>query len=190
MIDSLYFFVEEESIVILLKSILHKVLPNNFSCHFIVFDGKQDLEKKLIKRLKNLKVPNSHVVVIRDQDREDCHIVKMRLQEKCKSAGKPETMIRVVCRELESFYLGDLKAVEVGLGIKGLAKKQENKKFRQPDQVQSPFKELELLTKKTYQKIAGSRAIAAHMDLAKNSSVSFNHLIQGIQRLVDQHSKP
>jgi hypothetical protein len=82
---------------------------------------------------------------------------------------------------LEAFYLGDLRAVELGLRLRGLLSKQGKAKFRDPDRLQFPSLELEKLTNRQYQKVAGSRAIAPHLDLERPGSPSFHHLIQAIR---------
>ncbi|MDR2141570.1 MAG: DUF4276 family protein [Deltaproteobacteria bacterium] len=66
--------------------------------------------------------------------------------------------------------------------MSGLKKSQEKKKFRNPDSLENPSKELIKLTKKKYQKIAGSKAIAPHLNLqlGTNKSTSFNKLLSGI----------
>jgi hypothetical protein len=91
----------------------------------------------------------------------------------------------VACRELESFYFGDLEAVEKGLGLRGLAAKQNQLKFRASDNLGSPSGELSRLTGNQYQKVSGSRSIAPHMSLDNNRSHSFNVLLSGIKKLVE-----
>jgi hypothetical protein len=59
-------------------------------------------------------LPDSFFVVLRDQDSGDCLEIKERLMALCGRAGKEDALVRIACRELESFYLGDLKAVERG----------------------------------------------------------------------------
>ena len=93
-------------------------------------------------------------------------------------------LVRVACRELESFYLGDLAAVEKGLGLKGLKKKQQGKKFRNPDALGNPANELFRLTRNTYDKVSGSRAIAPYLNLEINCSTSFKVLLSGITNLI------
>ena len=92
-------------------------------------------------------------------------------------------MVRIACRELEAFYLGDLAAVETGLGIPGLKRKQQRASYRDPDSVVKPSRELEKLTGNRYQKVSGSRAIASHLDLVAPRSKSFAQLISAIRRL-------
>jgi hypothetical protein len=90
----------------------------------------------------------------------------------------------VACRELESFYLGDLQAVEKGLGIEGISAQQNRRKYREPDGLGKPSQELINLTGNIYQKVTGSRAIAPYLSLHDNKSHSFNVLLSGIHRLV------
>jgi hypothetical protein len=122
---------------------------------------------------------------MRDQDSSDCHVVKKRLVELCTQATKGEAMVRVACHEMESFYLGDLAAVEKGLSMNGLSAKQNKRKYRNPDNLGNPSEELVKITKGEYQKVSGSRAIEPHLDLVNNRSHSFNVLLTGIRRLAN-----
>ncbi len=177
--------VEEPSAKEMLSAVLLKMLPCDFDVRFITFAGKQDLEKQLCIKLRSWQIPNSIFLIMRDQDAGDCRVVKSRLLKICGEAGSKNIIIRIACRELESFYLGDLRAVEEGLGISGLSKKQNGSKFRNPDYLSNPSKELETLTDRQYQKISGSRAIAQHLSLDNsNCSHSFNIMIEGIKKLL------
>ncbi len=181
---TIVFFLEEPSAREMLKGILPEILPDNVTPKFIIFQGKQDLDKNLGLRLRGWLTPDTKFVVMRDQDAADCRDVKRKLVELCRSAGKMDTLVRVACRELESFYLGDLAAVEKGLDLTGLSKKQAAKKFRDPDQLINPVQEIGRLTKNRYEKIAGSRAIGPYLQLTGNKSRSFCVLIAGIKHLV------
>jgi hypothetical protein len=153
---------------------------------FIPFNGKQDMERKLVRKLQSYRMPDARFVVMRDQDAEpDCTKIKRRLADLCKKAGRPSTLVRIACKELESFYLADLQAVEQGLGVSGIAKRQQESKYRDPDQVVSPKQELRRLTKDVYQPRSGSRAIGPHLDPANKRSRSFRNLVLGIRRLVE-----
>lgn len=176
---------EEPSAREMLKAVLPKILPNDVDVKYIVFEGKQDLEKQVVHRLKHWQMPNSLFLVMRDQDSGDCHKIKSHLSEKVGSSGKKDrAMIRIACHELESFYLGDLAAVENGLTINGLSTKQNSKKFRAPDTLSNAAEELSKITKERYQKISGSRSIAPHLKISgSNRSHSFNVLITGINQL-------
>ncbi len=178
----LVFFLEEESAKALLEKLVPRMIPEGETVHFrcVVFEGKQDLQKNLKQKLRGYLRPNAQFFVLRDQDRSDCVAVKHNLRAICLSAGQPNTVVRIACRELEAFYWGDLGAVEAALGVKGLARRQKTAKFRDPDQIQNPALELERLTQFAYQKVAGSRAIGEHLDLAASRSRSFRHLVGSI----------
>jgi len=178
-------FVEEPSAEAMLKGLLPRLLPGIvFECK--VFDGKQDLERQITLKLRSWNDPNVVFLVIRDQDSEvDCKKVKARLVKLCKEAGKSQTLIRIACRELESFYFGDLVAVETALNISGLSKQKTKAKYRIPDNIVNPSKELEKITNGKYQKTSGSRAIGLHLSLDQNTSHSFNALISGIRKIME-----
>lgn len=183
---TLVFFLEEPSAKEMLKGVLPNIIPENVHLDFKIFEGKQDLEKNLGKILRAWNKPDCVFLVLRDQDSGDCIKIKNNLFEMCRNSKKIPAIVRIACRELESFYLGDLNAIETGLGIHGLAKKQNTEKFRNPDKLSNPSIELEILTKGVYQKISGSRAIAPHLDSNNNRSHSFSVLIKGIRKLIEQ----
>lgn len=187
-VKTIVFFLEEPSAREMLEGLLPRVLPATAQIRYLVFQGKQDLEKNLVKRLRGWQLPDSVFVVMRDQDAGDCHAVKRKLADLCRQAGKSDVLVRVACHELESFYLGDLEAVEKGLGTKGIAVKQNNRKYRSPDNLVHPAEEISRLTGGVYQKVAGSRAIGPHLDPVRNRSHSFTALVAGIWRLLEANS--
>lgn len=171
----------------MLKGVLPRLLPDGITPRYIVFQGKQDLHKQLVRKLRFWQEPNSLFVVLRDQDAGICRDIKKELKALCQVAGRGEALVRIACHEVESFYLGDLAAVEAALEISGLARQQAVQKYRNPDQLSNAAEELEKLTNSKYQKRAGSRAIGPFLALdGSNKSVSFNALISGIQNMV-QH---
>jgi hypothetical protein len=182
---TLVFCLEEPSAREMLKGVLSRFLPEDIKVTYLVFEGKQDLQKQLERRLRGWQQPDSHFIVLQDKDSHDCLAVKRKLQDLCDRAGRSEALVRIACHELESFYLGDLRAVEKGLCMKGLAVQQRTRKYADPDALANAAEELKKLTQGRYQKIQGSCLIGRHMDLeGGNSSHSFNVLIKGIRRLV------
>lgn len=179
-------FLEERSAEEMLKGIFPRLFGDSINVITVPFEGKQDLERNLEKRIRNWLAPDSVFLVMRDQDAGDCVVIKNGLLEKVQRAGKiDKTLIRIACRELESFYLGDMQAVEVGLGVSGMVGLQNKAKYRNPDTLENPADKLMKLTGGAYQKLSGSRAIAPHMNLENNRSNSFTVLISGIKRLVE-----
>jgi hypothetical protein len=184
--NELVFLLEEESAREMLKGLLPRLVPSELPVRFMVFEGKQDLEKQLPRRLRGYVNAQARFLVLRDQDANpDCKKVKRRLAALCKKGGRPDAVVRIACREMESFYVGDLAAVERALHIDGLAAFQDKRKYRDPDHLGSPSRELAELTGHCYQKVAGSRAIGPELDPDNHRSTSFRRLVEGIRRLAE-----
>jgi len=125
---------------------------------------------------------DARFVVLRDKDSEDCREVKNRLVKKCAEGLRPDALVRVACHELESWYLGDLAAVEAGLQTTGLARHQHKTPFDKPDDLASPARKLQSIAP-AYQKIGGSRAIGPHLDPVNKRSHSFVVFVDGLRKL-------
>jgi hypothetical protein len=164
-----------------LEGVLLTIAPTA-SCHFLVFEGKQDLERHITKRLRGWQRPNTFFVVIRDQDSSDCLVLKRRLLELCQASGKNNFVVRIACRELESFFLGDWAAIAQAYGRPELTKHQRAAKFRDPDRLGSPSAELKALLT-DYQKRDGARRISRQLDPVRNRSRSFQVLVRELKRL-------
>ncbi|MFH1497984.1 MAG: hypothetical protein ABII82_09190 [Verrucomicrobiota bacterium] len=178
------FFLEESSARALLVGLLPRLGFDLAQVRFVVFEGKSDLEKQIERKLRAWLNPHSQFVILRDQDSGDCSKIKNGLVEKCRRAGHPTTLVRIACRELESWYLGDLKAVETGFCLRNLARHQATAKYRRPDLLGNPSLELRQLTANRYQKIGGSRILGHHLSLTENSSRSYMVFLSGIQSLL------
>lgn len=181
--SELVFLLEELSAKAMLEGLLPRLLPDDLPVRYIVFEGKSDLEAQLVRRLQHYRVPEARFVVLRDKDAADCHAVKAGLVEKCQQAERPDALVRIACHELESWYLADLAAVERALELSGLAGKQNRRKYRTPDALANPARELSTLTSGRYQKVGGSRAIGPHLDLNNTRSESFAVFVAGMQRI-------
>ncbi|MDX8392143.1 MAG: DUF4276 family protein [Mariprofundaceae bacterium] len=180
----LVFFLEERSAEVMLKGLLPRLLPKSIYYRCVTFEGKQDLEKQLPGKLRGWLAPNCGFVVLRDQDSGDCYDIKQALARKCCDAGKPDTLVRIACHELESWYLGDLAAVEKAIGPSGLSARQGKSRYRVPDSITNAADELQRIAPE-YQKVASSREIGSFLSLETNKSTSFHVFITGIKRLVE-----
>ena len=181
---TLVFFLEEPSAKALLEGLLPRLLPQHVTLRFVVFEGKQDLENQIEGKLRGWRLPNSKFIVLRDQDSGECRKVKEKLRDKCLSAGKPEALVRIACRELEAWYFGDLAAVERAISLPSLSHHSGKAKYRDVDKIVSPSLELRAITGQTYQKVSGSRAIGPHLSLTANRSRSFQVFVEGVKRLI------
>ncbi len=179
----LVFFVEERSMRVLLVCLLPRLAPSGPDVVIVEHEGKTDLKRSLGKKLVAWQGQARFVVLI-DQDSSNCKKLKKEIGAICAAAGCERPLIRVVCRSLESWILGDLEAVGVALGKRDLGKQQVKAKFRNPDRLADPIKELRSFVP-TYQKVAGARAVGPHLrlDVRANSSISFQHFLTGLTRL-------
>lgn len=183
MIEHLVFLLEEPSAEDFLRGVLPHWLPPGVVPHFLVFEGKQDLEKQLVRRLKGWVRPNSRFVILRDQDSGDCVRIKQHLADLCGQAGKPEAIVRIACRELEAFFVGDWQAVAEAFDKPALAANDRKAKYRNPDALGTPSRELQRAIP-TYQKRDGARRIAPRLVPERNRSPSFQALYRSLTRLV------
>lgn len=182
MIEHLVFLLEGETERDFLELLLPKVLPPEIESHFMVFEGKQDLEKNVVLKLKRWLRPNSQFIVMRDQDSGDCHTIKAGLRKKCEEAGHPDAIVRIACKALETFFIGDWKAVADAYDRPILISNQRKAKYRKPDLLGNPSDELDKALR-GYQKREGARRITPCLDLQSNQSSSFNALIRSLHQV-------
>jgi hypothetical protein len=182
MIDHLVFFLEGPSEKDFLESLWSTVMPTRITPHFQVFQGKQDLEKQLVRRMKYWLKPNSRLIVMRDQDSGDCMTIKARLRQLCDEAGQPTAVIRIACRELETFFVGDWTAIAAGFGKPALATLAKKAKYRTPDELGNPADEIKRHIP-SYQKREGARKIAPHLRAVRNKSPSFQVLMRTLEEM-------
>ena len=182
---NLVFFLEGQSEKEMLKGLLPHLLPEHIRPRYIIFNGKGDLIKNLCHRLKEWCLPDSGFIILVDQDKNDCKKLKKNLQKLCTQI-RPQRpfIIRLACRELESWYFGDLSSTADALGIPRLTELTNKKAYRNPDAIKYPAKELSNITKGRYQKISGSRAMGKYLKIDENRSRSFRVFIKGIQKLI------
>ncbi len=179
------FLLEELSMKAALDGLLPRLVPEDVCYQCIPHEGKQDLEQSVPRKLRGWHEPGVKFVIIRDQDSAECEQVKERLVDLCRKGRRSDTLVRIACRELESWLLGDLAAIEEGTGIKNLTSSQDKRKFRDPDRLTSPSQQLKMIVP-GYQKVSGARSIAPHMDLEHNRSRSFQAFVQGVLCLLDE----
>ncbi|MBP0034262.1 MAG: DUF4276 family protein [Roseofilum sp. Belize BBD 4] len=181
----LIFLLEEPSIKDILELILPKIFRQHITYKCIAHQGKQDLAKSIPTKIKAFQFsPTTQFIIVHDQDSHDCKKLKSNLLDICNTAGKPDIMVRIICHELESWFLGDLAAVEKAYNLtsNSLSRRQAQKKFRNPDQLNSAKQELRQLVSEYY---PGTHAkkIAPYLSLTDNTSRSFQVFLQGIRTL-------
>ena len=189
----LIFLLEEESMKLVLETILPKLIPSYKSICYITHQGKQDLVRSIPRKIKVFQRFNKHTkfIIVHDQDSHNCLDLKDKLIKLCDQCNPQNVLIRIICRELESWFLGDLIAVEKAFELtpNTLAKYQNKQKFRNPDRLNSAKQELTKLFKKGFNEdycpALHSRKIAPYLSLSQNRSHSFQIFIRGVKELLD-----
>lgn len=202
----LEFLLEEPSVEAALQALLPKLLPEGTSFDLAVHQGKPDLLKRLPDRLRGYRawIPEDfRLVVLLDEDRQDCHELKAELEQAALTAGfstasSPAAdgsftvLNRIAVEELEAWFLGDVPALREP--FPRIPKTLDRKtRFRDPDAVAGgTWEALERLLQragyygKFAPKIEVARAVAPYMDPASNRSRSFQVFREGIERLLAQ----
>jgi hypothetical protein len=177
------FLLEEPSARDLLQGLLPRLLPDDVQPFFLVFEGKQDLERELVRKMRAWRRPDSAFVVLRDQDAGDCVLVKRGLVALVNESGRSPWLVRVACRELESWILGDWHAVAQAFDSPRLAQLSARRQFKEPDRLVRPVDELRRHVP-GYQKRDGARRVGPLLDPARNHSHSFKAMCSGIRRIL------
>ncbi len=178
----LVFMLEEESAKELLEKLLCKIIPISVTFQCIPHQGMSDLQNSIPKKLNNWLTPNSHFVILHDQDSHDCIKLKKKLRRLCAQARQHMPLICIVCRELEAWYFGDLNAVEMAFP-RFDANQYVNSPRYHPDSIVKPSKKLKKIVK-GFHKGHAARTIPEHMNINDNKSPSFQCFVVGVTDLV------
>jgi Domain of unknown function (DUF4276) len=180
------FLLEEPSARHLLEGLLPKLVPADVTVHYLIFEGKQDLEKNIARKMRGWQAPRSMFVVLRDQDAADCRVVKAGLADRVKESGRStNALVRVACRELEAWLLGDWQAVADAFDRPALANQSRKEEHRNPDKLSNPVGVLRQHIP-GYQKGEGARRIGKLLVPERNQSPSFRTFCSGLARLIAQ----
>jgi hypothetical protein len=196
------FFIEEPSTEAALANLIPKLLQEQITYQFIVFQGKHDLLNNLNSRLRgyaNWSPEDWRYVVLIDEDRDDCMQLKNQMEEAAKSAGLTtktqskngnfKVLNRIVIEELEAWFLGDIDALRQVFPRlpASLASRQ---KFRDPDAITGgTWETLERLLQTNgyyrsgYPKVLAAHLISLNMEPQRNRSHSFQIFYRGLQSL-------
>lgn len=175
-----------------LNVLLPRLLPEDRTFAIGVFQGKHALLRELERRLRALAswLPEDHrIVVMVDRDNDDCQELKRRLEDNAGRAGlltrsratdrRWQLVNRIAIEELEAWYFGDWEAVRAAYP-RVPATTPNKAAYRDPDAAAGGTWEAfeRILKRHGYfrtglRKVEAARAIAPHIDPARNSSQSF-----------------
>lgn len=178
------FLLEEPSMKTMLAAYLPRLIPSwqeERDFLLIAHQGKTDLDRSIPVKLKAWQEPGARFVIVRDNDSADCKAVKQRLQTLCAPSGRT-VQIRLVCQELEAWYLGDKDALNQAYPKAGKKIQALLKRFPDPDSCQKPSRELERAIE-DFQKHDGARRLGGLMNAGATRSHSLRVFERGIKAL-------
>jgi hypothetical protein len=194
MTGKIVFLLEEPSMQALLDNWLPRLFPGwihgvHFLC--IPHEGKTDLDRSIPRKLSSWRMPGDRFVIVRDNDNTNCLGLKSKLTQQCNRAGRPDTLVRLVCQELESWYLGDLAALAAAYPNARIDTPANQKRYRSkaPDDWHKPSAEVERIAPE-FQKITAARLMAEHLDPERNTSHSLQVFVSGIRHIAAQMGLP
>lgn len=199
------FFLEEPSTQDTLKAILPKILSNNVTFDFLVFEGKDDLLNNLSARLMGYRwIPNNwRIMVLIDEDRRDCRELKAKLEKAAYEAGFVtkssaaqngdfQVISRLAIEELEAWFFGDVEAMHAAYPRIPISL-QSKAKYRNSDAIRGGTSEAleHLLIQKNYYrgrvpKPIVAQNIAQYMEPNRNRSKSFQVFVEGLKACVGE----
>ncbi|MBM4430057.1 MAG: DUF4276 family protein [Chloroflexi bacterium] len=202
----LEFLVEEPSAEAALQGLLPKIVDPAVSFAIHAYQGKPDLLGKLPGALRGYHAwlpKDAAIVVLLDNDRDDCQKLEARLELMAAGAGfltrstaPAASAFRVVNRlaveELKAWFFGDMEAMRAA--YPKLPETLGNQsRYRRPDAIAGgTWEALERVLRRAgyYRtgapKIQVARDISAHMRPEINRSRSFDVFLRGLQELISQ----
>lgn len=177
-----------------------RLLPEPTTYKVITFRGKPDLLRKLPGRLIGYSYRTAEqlgIVVLVDEDREDCLVLKEQLEAAARAAGLStqstsanfRVLNRIVVEELEAWLFGDASALTAA--YPRLRTELSGMKFRHPDRISGGTAEAlgKLLHRYGYHsevllKLDVADRVGPHLQPGRNSSPSFQVFVQGLERLI------
>lgn len=179
---------EEPSMEYFLRGLLPRILPDDYAvdvnCFIRPHEGKSDLKKSIPKKIKaypRYGYPVK-VLIIHDQDSNDCVLLKKSLSDLMVGSQTP-TVIRIACRELENWYLGDFDSIESLFPSVKADQLKHKAKYRNPDNL-TGSDEMEKLSK-DFSKTGTARLMGTIIEIPNNNSPSFGQFVSGLSKLIN-----
>jgi hypothetical protein len=154
--------------------------------------GKEDLISNLRQIIPSLSKRAQQIIVIIDQDKQDCVVLKDKIKKKMAYCSC-EYKIRIACYELEAWFLGDMEAIAKCSSRFKAGFFQGKKKYRDIDNIEKPSRVIEEIVSDWKERYASkpqfAKTIAPFVSLERknfkkaNRSHSFQVLLETLYEL-------
>lgn len=192
------FLIEEETAERVLDNLLPEIITGEHTYRCIRYQGKKDLLKNLPSELKGYArwIPaNYKIVILLDRDRDDCVLLKNRLDQMATDAGLItkssvrnnvfQVLNRIAIEEIESWFFGDADAMRAA--YPKLPRNFEGRAaYRNPDNISNTWESMERILQRSgyfktgLRKTEAAYEISKNMQPLKNRSKSFQIFWEGI----------
>lgn len=182
MITTLVLVVEEPSKRHFLEPFLRQwSLPPSLIVEFVVANGHSDLTTRLYTLSRSWRTPNTRFVVLCDQDSADCVARKQELVAQIPQSRRRDVVVRIVCTELEGWYLTDTAALEKALP--GFARRVGRRPELRgpPDSIARPAERIARSVGFSKRNLA--QAMGTRMSRELSSSASLNLFIRTVDEI-------
>ena len=172
-------FVEEPSAYEIARALARK-LDLQDRVTILKHYGAGDMERSYVKKIANDPFSDSKFLILRDADNSDCKALKRNLLEKVPSNKRDRTLVRIVCQELEAWYLAQPDALRAAGALERPISKA--KLGGNVDSIANP-KRLFLRHAHDKGQVEHARRIGAYLDIGSTRSASFKHFVAGLKKL-------
>lgn len=174
----IFVLTEEKSSAIIIKH-LSISLKLNHRVRILSHDGFGDLKNSIPKKLNSQHHIMTRFIILCDADNADCAARKRQLVDLVPPNKRSKTIIRIACRELESWYIAQPDALQFA----GTIKHKISKRLlsRDPDQIDKIKEELKKYTHQRGQ-VDLAQKIGPHLKPDDIRSKSFFHFIAALQQ--------
>ena len=197
------FLVEDESTAASVNVIMRRLLgsASPHSWHIRPFGGKQRMLRDLGGHFQALQWADAVVVII-DQDRDDCVELKRQIESLAKysllvpssvKASKRLFRVRIAMHELETWFLGDPVAIQAAYPRVRTVHLKRKRLATALDNEPNAWERLERILQRAgyyksgLQKIAAAEAVSQHLSLSPdvNASHSFRVFLRTLRDAYD-----
>ena len=162
----------------------HWGTPLDIKIYYRSSDGYPDVLDLAESTVATWRKHHTRFLVLCDQDNADCKERKQRIIERIAVARRGAVDVRIVCRQLETWYLGDLAAL-VAARPKLAAFARSSAVRGQPDLIVAPAKLIEAqLAEGRLRKRALARDVGLHARTHASRSHSFNVFVDKLREIL------
>lgn len=185
LMPGLVFIVEEPSKETFLAALLPRFdIPDTLNVHYQSGTGYSEFGGLVRRVLRGWRTPGVQFVILCDQDQSDCVAKKQELFAAVPEHIRRRVAVRIVCDELESWYVGEPAALEQALPELGSVSAIPELRGP-PDAIARPSRRIaQRIGRTKLKKVALAENVGARMNPDANTSHSFNLFIRTLRQIL------